>query len=260
MSMQSCFLKGETMTQKQKLICRIIVYLMIIGIALFVIYQKTGHYYVQRYKNFKNKKTVAEVIEQIRIPAYKRLMPAFETADLAYPPNEIAFLVFKEERSLELWARTSEKWKQIKTYKIFGASGIAGPKFKEGDMQVPEGIYKIIGLNPNSSFHLSMKVDYPNSYDRARAREAKRTNLGGDIFIHGSSGSVGCVAIGDIAIEELFLLARDVGKNNVTVISSPRDLRVLPEPENVRYEPAWLHSLYQKIKTELKPFTQKDRS
>ncbi len=65
-------------------------------------------------------------------------------------------------------------------------------------------------LNPNSKFHLSMKVSYPNSFDREMAKLDNRDNLGGDIMIHGSNRSVGCIPIGDGGIEELYFLVKRV--------------------------------------------------
>ena len=91
---------------------------------------------------------------------------------------------------------------------------------------MPEGVYRIEYLNPNSSYHLSMKVDYPNAYDPAMAKRDGRTRLGGDIFIHGKDVSIGCVALGDRAIEELFTLVAETGTERVKVIIAPNDLRV----------------------------------
>ena len=69
------------------------------------------------------------------------------------------------------------------------------------DGQIPEGIYGIGYLNPNSSYYFSLKVTYPNASDRARAKADGRTNLGGDIMIHGQAVTIGCVPVGDDAID-----------------------------------------------------------
>ena len=78
-----------------------------------------------------------------------------------------------------------------------------GPKLREGDRQVPEGVYTIANMNPNSISHLSLALSYPNDFDRARAAEDGRADntLGGSIMIHGGSGSIGCMAVGDEAAE-----------------------------------------------------------
>jgi murein L,D-transpeptidase YafK len=108
---------------------------------------------------------------------------------------------------------------------ILAASGLPGPKLRQGDGQVPEGIYAVPALNPNSRFHLSIMLDYPNAYDVAVAEAEGRTDLGGEIFIHGGAASIGCLAIGDDAIERLFVLVADVGIENVAVIVAPHDPR-----------------------------------
>ena len=74
---------------------------------------------------------------------------------------------------------------------------------------MPEGVYRIVALNPNSSYHLSMKLDYPTEFDLSKARAEGRTRPGSDIFIHGKAVSIGCVAVGDDAIEEIFVLVRE---------------------------------------------------
>ena len=158
--------------------------------------------------------------------ARARWSPFFRNADLAYPPPALALLVFKRERRLEVWGRAADgPWRRVDMLPILAASGIPGPKLRQGDLQVPEGIYRVIAFNPYSRFHLSMMLDYPNAYDLAVAESDGRTELGGDIFIHGGAKSIGCVAIGDRAIEDLFVLVADVGMENVTVIVAPRDPR-----------------------------------
>jgi len=139
---------------------------------------------------------------------------------------------------LDLFAGTShDTLHYIKSYPIHAASGDLGPKRREGDRQVPEGLYRIDSLNPNSRFHLSMRVDYPNADDRRIAQLQNRTDLGGDIFIHGGAASIGCVAVGDPAIEELFTLAADIGIENSEVILAPLDLRTRPLPDNLNKAP-----------------------
>ena len=83
---------------------------------------------------------------------------------------------------------------------VAAASGGAGPKRREGDLQVPEGVYRIDRFNPNSRFHLSLGLDYPNASDRLRG--ARRP--GADIFIHGNRVSIGCLAMTDRVIDEIY--------------------------------------------------------
>ena len=86
---------------------------------------------------------------------------------------------------------------------------------------MPEGVYRLTHLNPASSYHLSIRVDYPNAFDRARGAEDGRANLGGDIYIHGKAVSIGCLAIGDDNIEELFTLVADTGLANARIVLAP---------------------------------------
>ncbi len=113
---------------------------------------------------------------------------------------------FKEERVLELFIEnnTNGQFEIFRTYPIAAASGELGPKLAEGDRQVPEGFYfsRSGDMNPNSSFHLSFNVNYPNAYDRAHER------TGTFIMVHGSNVSVGCLAMTDEKIEEIYALCQ----------------------------------------------------
>jgi len=185
--------------------------------------------------------------------ARTRLAPFFKHAGLAYPPKKVQILVFKRERRLAVWVFDSRRWRYLRDYAVLAASGHTGPKLREGDYQVPEGLYRIAYLNPSSSYHLSMKVDYPNAADLAQAALDRRKRLGGDIFIHGKDLSIGCVAIGDRGIEELFTLVADSGVANTRVILAPVDLRVAGAPV-AQDTPLWVLRLWQSIASALHPF------
>ena len=118
-------------------------------------------------------------------------------------------------------------------------------------MQVPEGLYRIESLNPNSLYHLALRVDYPNQFDRAKGRADGREDLGGDIMIHGKSCSIGCLAMGDPAAEELFVLAAETGIDNLSVILTPVDFRTDELPAEMPKGPDWTPELYASIKREL---------
>src|SRR5205823_13248792 len=154
---------------------------------------------------------------------------------------------------LAFWAGDAKSWHFIRAYPSLAASGHAGPKLLQRDYQVPEGLYRIEYLNPASSYHLSMKVGYPIAFDRAQAARDHRTRLGGDIFIHGKNVSIGCIALGDPAIEELFTLAEDVGPQNIKVIIAPNDLRVAGAPMR-EDAPLWVAQLYRTIAAALAEF------
>ena len=135
----------------------------------------------------------------------------FADAGLNYPPAGIFLRVFKAEGELELWAQAEAdgKFKFLKTYNICKKSGAPGPKRKQGDGQVPEGFYRITSFNPSSLFWLSMQINYPNESDRILSRRLGFSDPGGDIFIHGSCVSIGCIPIKDQWIKELYLIALD---------------------------------------------------
>ena len=155
----------------------------------------------------------------------KRLLAA---AGLPGRVDTVYLRAFKEEKVLELWAGSAKgPLTLVKSYPICAASGELGPKRKEGDLQVPEGLYDIVEFNPASNFHLSMKVSYPNASDRVRS-DARRP--GGLIYLHGNCASIGCIAIEDGPIEEVFLIAQSAR-------SRPR-IDIFP----ARLEAGWLTS------------------
>ncbi|MGF1527882.1 MAG: murein L,D-transpeptidase family protein [Candidatus Competibacterales bacterium] len=201
-------------------------------------------------------RSVEGVVQGLQGTVDTALAPAFAEADLPYPPRRIALLGFKLERRLELWAQGpfEDAWHYVKTYRVRAASGYPGPKLRQGDRQVPEGLYQVTVLNPNSRFHLSMGLSYPNAFDKAMARRDGRTGLGGDIFIHGDQVSTGCLALGDPAIEELFVLVHQVGLDAVEVLIAPQDLRWRPHPSMAVDAPPWLPDLYRQLSQALERF------
>lgn len=189
------------------------------------------------------------------LPVEPQLKLDFQKAHIAYPPKDIALLAFKKERHVQLWARDDANiWRQIHIYPLTAFSGRLGPKLKERDRQIPEGVYRLVNFNPFSAMHLSMMIDYPNHFDRLQASKDGRKKLGNNIFIHGKTLSVGCLAIGNKAIDQLFLLARRVGLGHVQVIISPNDLRVDKPATPSFAQPRWLPELYQKITLALAQF------
>jgi murein L,D-transpeptidase YafK len=143
------------------------------------------------------------------------LRALFAKAYAAWPPKKLLVRAFKREKVLELWAepKAGAAYVRIKEWPVCAGSGELGPKRHEGDGQVPEGFYRISGFNPWSSYHLSMRVDYPNASDRALGRRP----LGGDIFIHGKCVTIGCIPLGDEAIEELYVAAQAAPRVDVQI-------------------------------------------
>jgi murein L,D-transpeptidase YafK len=149
----------------------------------------------------------------------------FKTAGVAWPPEQMYLRAFKHEREVEVWAGPKAgPLVKVKTYPICYASGELGPKRQRGDQQVPEGFYSIDLFNPTSNFHLSMRVSYPNAADQFHktARDP-----GGAIMVHGNCVSIGCIAIEDEPIKELYIMALDTRaktKRNVPIHIFPRRL------------------------------------
>lgn len=160
----------------------------------------------------------AERVARARKAREEILRAQCQRFGLPYPPREIFLRAFKQEAELEVWAREdSGPWKALLTLPVLASSGGPGPKRREGDRQVPEGFYRIDRFNPQSAFHLSLGIDYPNAADRILSH---RERPGGDIFIHGKMVTIGCLPLGDAGIEELYVLAldaRDRGQKSIPV-------------------------------------------
>lgn len=195
-------------------------------------------------------------IPQDRVgPAQKRALPtlraAFKKAKVSYPPGAIFLRAFKEERVLELWAseKTGDQMTLIKSYPVAGQSGTLGPKRREGDKQVPEGVYFVDRFNPQSRFHLSLGINYPNASDRVRS---DRQRPGGDIFIHGDNKSIGCLAITDPLIEEVYTVALAVRRKG------PIPVHIFPArlTEAKRKSLSRVHPQHASLWAELAPIYQ----
>jgi len=149
---------------------------------------------------------------------------------------------FKEEKRLELWVQESDKktFKLFRKYPIAAASGTLGPKLAEGDGQVPEGFYRVSSrlMNPQSRYHLAFNIGYPNRYDKKQGR------TGSYIMVHGSNVSIGCLAMTDEKIEEIYSLcaaAHRGGQRHFSIHIFPfhmTDKRLDIEKTN-RWHPFW---------------------
>jgi murein L,D-transpeptidase YafK len=130
----------------------------------------------------------------------------FEARHINWPPQSIYIRSFKFDRQFEIWVKDGSKtgYQFFKSYRVCAQSGTCGPKRMEGDYQVPEGFYFINDFNPNSNYHLSLGINYPNASDRILSDSL---HPGSDIYIHGNCVSVGCIAISDLPIEEVYILA-----------------------------------------------------
>ena len=147
------------------------------------------------------------------------LKKQFAARNLKWPAKYIYVRSFKYDSELEVWVKNTqeEEYKLFKTYKVCALAGTLGPKRIEGDYQVPEGFYYINEFKPNSSYHLSLGLNYPNAADRILADSSQP---GGDIYIHGSCVTTGCIPITNPQIEELYIItshARGMGEDFIPV-------------------------------------------
>ncbi|WP_459212401.1 L,D-transpeptidase family protein [Aquimarina rhabdastrellae] len=228
--------------------------IFILGLIIIImVFLKLGRsIYMPMVNKIRGKETVESRIDNIQENVWNRLEKDLEQAGYKMDyPKEIILAAFKEERILQVFSKDYNGIKLIKEYPFTAFSGELGPKLKEGDKQIPEGIYKVEYLNPNSSYYLSIKVSYPNEFDKSKTEFTNVSEMGGDIFIHGKSATIGCIPIGDEAIEEVFLLTQKAMNNTIKVIISPRDFRVnsnYPKIEKID----WENELYDIINNELK--------
>jgi murein L,D-transpeptidase YafK len=134
------------------------------------------------------------------------LMKQFQEKRLAWPARFIYIRSFKYDSQIEVWVKQqlTDKFSLFKTYKVCALAGTLRPKRLQGDYQVPEGFYYINEFNPKSMYHLSLGLNYPNASDRILSDSLMP---GGDIYIHGSCVTTGCIPVNDQQIEELYILA-----------------------------------------------------
>ncbi|MFI5194614.1 MAG: murein L,D-transpeptidase family protein [Chitinophagales bacterium] len=162
------------------------------------------------------------------------LMKQFRAKQLIWPARFVYIRSFKYDSELEVWVKNSraEKYKLFKTYKICALAGSLGPKRMAGDYQVPEGFYCINEFNPKSQYHYSLGLNYPNASDKLLC---DLSQPGGDIYIHGSCVTTGCIPITDGQIEELYALtayAKDLGQDFIPVHIFPVNFN---NPRSVAY-------------------------
>jgi murein L,D-transpeptidase YafK len=147
------------------------------------------------------------------------LKKQFEEKKLVWPAKYVYIRSFKYDSQMEVWVKNDKKdpYKLFKTYKVCALAGTLGPKRMGGDYQVPEGFYYINEFNPKSNYHLSLGLNYPNISDRILS---DAINPGGDIYIHGSCVTVGCIPLTDAMIEEVYIItahAKDLGQDFIPV-------------------------------------------
>jgi len=144
-------------------------------------------------------------VYQAKVEKNEIIRERFEKKGVAFPSSMIFWRVFKWNKSMELWAfhEDSQRYVLIHSYPVCEIVGDLGPKREEGDFQIPEGFYSLTILNPNSKYHLSIKVNYPNQSDQILGNTSK---LGGEIYVHGGCETIGCIPMTDNMINEIYLI------------------------------------------------------
>ena len=166
-------------------------------------------------QNQKSMVKIAEVFNREE----DSLIKQFKAKQISWPPSALYIRTFKFDRIMEIWVKGKDggNFQYLKSFPICMQSGTMGPKRVEGDYQVPEGFYYINEFNPNSNYHLSLGLNYPNASDRILSDPGQP---GSEIYIHGNCVSTGCIAINDLPIEELYIIgtyARAFGQDFIPV-------------------------------------------
>ncbi|MDR3617480.1 MAG: TonB C-terminal domain-containing protein [Candidatus Obscuribacterales bacterium] len=195
--------------------------------------------------------TVNQAMQRFGPSARAALKKRFAQAGIAYPPAKITMIALKQERVVYLFAENKSPV-LIGTYPLSTFSGKLGPKLRQGDLQIPEGVYEINGRA--ASFRLALKVKYPNDFDLSMAAHDKRTALGSDILVHNGTVSTGCLVLSMPDMQELFIAAIDVGLSNVTLIIVPCNLLKSSPDIDFSRQPAWVPQLYQSLKEKLERY------
>ncbi len=170
-------------------------------------------------QDFKEKQENYQRVKQAREISEKAIKRLFRDSGFAGAPRYIYWRSFKMDNTVELWAADSShhKYRKVKTYVVCKSSGDLGPKRKQGDLQVPEGLYYLERYNPNSNYFLSMKISYPNESDLLLAN---KENPGDEIYIHGGCASIGCLPMTDSVMAEIYwvtVLAQDYQGKDVKI-------------------------------------------
>jgi murein L,D-transpeptidase YafK len=152
----------------------------------------------------------------------------FADKKLSMDKFQLFLRAFKKEQILEVWIKEKNKdqFSLLHTYDFCSSSGTLGPKRKEGDLQIPEGVYHINHFNPISNFYLSLGINYPNESDKILS---DKKHPGGAIYIHGNCVTIGCIPITDEKIKELYVItveAKNGGQDKIPVHIFPTKLDV----------------------------------
>jgi len=164
-------------------------------------------------------RTGLDVWPDIRTAVRPRIERELQLAGFA-TGAKVFIRIFKQSRELQVFLQDGPEYRHYRTYPICNFSGGLGPKLKTGDLQSPEGFYTVTPglMNPNSKFHLAFNLGFPNAYDQALGR------TGSALMVHGNCVSIGCYAMTDAAIEEIYFLvdaAMRAGQKSIPVHAFP---------------------------------------
>ena len=200
--------------KKIRFLCQVLI-LFCFSLYFSPLFSQTSNYSVHFMDNQKSFPKISELMSREEDTLQKQ----FRAKQLVWPARFVYIRSFKYDSEMEVWVKNkqNEKYKYFKTYKICALAGSLGPKRMAGDYQVPEGFYYINEFNPRSLYHLSLGLNYPNASDKMLC---DLSQPGGDIYIHGSCVTTGCIPITDGQIEELYVLAahaKDLGQDFIPV-------------------------------------------
>ena len=197
--------------------------------------------------DFKTEQIKKERLKTAYLEKEKPLEMQLKKLGVSLSSIEVYLQAFKYERVIAIWVKnkTDKKYQLLREMPFCAGSGRLGPKNQQGDRQIPEGFYFINRFHPESKYYLSLGINYPNAADSTRN---KTGNLGGDIFIHGKCMSVGCMAITDEGIKELYVLTVEAYQNGQVEIPvhifparlTPENMAELAfisreQPENLKF-------------------------
>ncbi|MEJ7766328.1 MAG: L,D-transpeptidase family protein [Chitinophagaceae bacterium] len=188
--------------RKSQLMWIRLVFFVILSLSIIKVFAQTAS---SSYTFIDYQKSIPKITELLQ-RKQDTLMKQFQSKGLSWPARYLYIRSFKYDSQMEIWVKNekSQPFKLFKTYKVCALAGTLGPKRMQGDYQVPEGFYHINEFNPNSQYHLSLGLNYPNISDKMLSDSLQP---GGDIYIHGSCVTTGCIPITDQQIDEVYILA-----------------------------------------------------
>ena len=199
-------------------------------------------------------RSAVQAARQHRPDVEARLRPYFARAGVSFPPEHVALLVFKLEQRLELWSSRDARWVLVRSYPVLGPLGRPGPRLVDADDHAPEGVYRVLYIDPNSDGDVAMYINFPNDLDRDHCLAEGRPLFNHFIAVRGKDSSRGSIAVGPEAIEDLLVLTLGIGRLGIRVIIAPADLRDGgPAPTHPR-NPPWTPDLYRVLRKHLSWF------